>query len=214
MSVCTGLVAECWCHSIILEVVFCTRSGQLSRLYLLIVWIPFTLISCLPDWWGCPKTLHPSFFIRTVLGCDYLRDWSSSHRCFAAVLQRTFKDAHIYRGPMWLSRWPFTFIHLRVVLDSSVIFLIAVSISKCFDLQYKEENWSRAIRMESIPSQPRVMLTSVILKLAVRLYTIFTTWRIPERSLLHTSLTLGNTGIVHLNYKSRLYPSVFERAVT
>ena len=77
ISVCTGLVAECWCHPIVLEVVFCTRNGQWYHLYLLRFWIPFLLISCLPDRWGCPQklsilsfVLEPLLVVSTLyLGC-------------------------------------------------------------------------------------------------------------------------------------------------
>ena len=86
------------------------------------------------------KAIRPLFCIETILGYDNLRAWSYSHRCFAAMLQRTFKDAHLSRGTMWSSWWPFTRLHIHIVLDSSVILCIAVDISKWLAVQDKEEN--------------------------------------------------------------------------
>ena len=98
---------------------------------------------------------------------------------------------------MWLYCWTFTCLHLHIMLDSSLILCIADNISKWFDVQVKEENWSRSIRMASRPSQPRVMLPSVILNLAMRISTIFTTWITPKILLLYASWSLGNPGVVH-----------------
>ena len=74
-----------------------------------------------------------------------------------------------------------------------------------------------AIWMALSPLQPRVISPSVILNLAVRLSTIFTTWRIPEISLLYASLSLGKPGVVHeasILCFPWVYPSIIRDAVT
>ena len=54
------------------------------------------------------------------------------------VPPRAFRDAHLSRGPMWSSWWPFTCLHLHVMLYSSVILCIAVNI--LFGLTYSRRS--------------------------------------------------------------------------
>ena len=111
------------------------------------------------------------------------------------------------------------------MLDSYVIFWIAVNISKWLDVQDKEDNFSRAICMASIPYQTRVVLPSMILNLAEDFYNSYDMENYQNitsiRILISTQawgsawgfnslFTLG----IPLNYKRCILPLVSKGAIT